>query len=249
MKMQFLGTGAADFDWTHYGEPGTLGSTVTLINDSILLDCGPTAAAAMERFSVNCDQIRAVVNTHSHSDHFQIDQLRKISGGRRIPFYGSAETCEKVADFCEVHPLEYGDEFEIDGVVFQALPSNHSVGDLHEKTYNYLISGDRVLLYALDTSWLTAHAWTMLGTRHIDAVVWDATMSQPGDWRVFTHSDPEMFTIIRQTLERRGNFDSSLKVWFDHRAKTLWPESVAEQEAVAARYDAMLAHDGETVFI
>ena len=47
MDLMFLGCGAADYDWSNYGQEGILGSTVSLLNGHILLDCGPTAAASM----------------------------------------------------------------------------------------------------------------------------------------------------------------------------------------------------------
>ncbi len=135
MKMLFLGCGAADYDWSRYGEDGVLGSTLTLLDDSILLDCGPTATAAMQKFNVEYDQIIAIVNTHSHSDHLNLDEVRKISGKRKIPFYGSAEACAQVADCCEVHPLTFSDEFVIDNKNFLTLPSNHAVDNLKEEFY------------------------------------------------------------------------------------------------------------------
>ncbi len=83
MKICFPGCGAADFDWTNYGKEGILGSTVTLLNDHVLLDCGPTATASMERFGVCRKSIAAIVNTHSHSDHLNIDEIRKIAENRK----------------------------------------------------------------------------------------------------------------------------------------------------------------------
>ena len=35
MKIMFLGTGAADYDWSKYGQPGISGSTATLIDDHL----------------------------------------------------------------------------------------------------------------------------------------------------------------------------------------------------------------------
>ena len=247
MKMLFLGCGAADYNWSCYGEEGVLGSTCTLVDDSILLDCGPTVTAAMARFGVDFSQIKAIVNTHSHSDHFNLDEVRKIAAGRKLPFYGSAEACEMLADCCEVHPLTFGDEFFIDGKKFLALPSNHAVTDIREETFNYLISGDKTLLYALDTAWMLTRARLLIGKTHIDAIVWDATMSEPDDWRIFEHSDPVMFSCIRRVLQKTGNIDENVKIWFDHRARTLWPTDPAEQEAIAAREGVMLACEGETV--
>lgn len=247
MKMKFIGCGAADYDWSRYGEPGILGSTATLLNGTILLDCGPTVTAAMVRYGEKLETVKAVVNTHSHSDHFNVDELRKIAGNRRIPFFGSPQACSQVADFCEVHPLTYGDRFEVEGCSFLALPSNHSVEDFREETFNYLISADKVLLYALDTAWMLSKAKNLIGKTHVDAIVWDATMSEPADWRIFDHSDPEMFACMRRVWEKTGMIDENVKIWFDHRARTLWPQDAPSQEAVAARENVMLAHEGETV--
>ena len=250
MELMFLGCGAADFDWSRYGEDGVLGSTVSLLNKSVLLDCGPTAVASMKRFGVETAGIRAVINTHSHSDHFNVEQIKLVAGDRKIDFYGTPEACAQVSDFCTVHPLTFGDEFTVDEVKFLALPSNHMVENIREETFNYLISdGSKTLLYALDTAWMLTRARKLIGTTHIDAIVWDATMSEPDNWRIFEHSDPVMFANIRRVLKNTGNIDDQVKIFFDHRAKTLWPENIADQEAIAEREQAALAHEGETVII
>ena len=69
MKLQFIGTGAADFDWSKYGEPGIKGSTSTLLDDHILIDCGTTVSKALKRFNIQSTDITAIVITHNHSDH------------------------------------------------------------------------------------------------------------------------------------------------------------------------------------
>ncbi|MBE6403900.1 MAG: MBL fold metallo-hydrolase [Lentisphaerae bacterium] len=250
MKLMFLGTGAADYDWSKYGEEGIAGSTVSLLEEHILLDCGPTAKAAMERFGVNPEQIDCIVNTHSHSDHFDLDNIRNVASGRKIDFYGSAQACGKVADFCNVHVITYGDEFTVNDCSFLVLPANHVVEDIREETFNYLIScNGKTLLYALDTAWMLSKARRLIGRKHIDAIIWDTTMSQPDNWRIFEHSDPVMFAAIRRVLQQTGNITEDVKVWFDHRARTLWPTDPAEQEAVARRENVMLAHEGESVII
>ena len=114
----------------------------------------------------------------------------------------------------------------------------------------YLITcNGKTLLYALDTAWMLTKARNLIGKKHIDAIIWDATMSQPDDWRIFEHSDPAMFASIRRVLQQTGNITEDVRIWFDHRARTLWPADPSEQEAVAMRENVMLAHDGETANI
>ena len=88
-----------------------------------------------------------------------------------------------------------------------------------------------------------------IGQTHIDAIVWDATMSEPDNWRIFEHSDPVMFANMRRVLTQTGNIDDQVKIYFDHRALTLWPTDPEEQEAIARRENVNLAHEGETVII
>ena len=250
MKLMFLGTGAADHDWKNYGKAGVLGSTATLLEDHILLDCGPTVKAAMDRFEVKTEQICCIVNTHSHGDHFNLDNIRAVAAGRKIDFYGSAQACARVTDLCNTHAVTFGDEFTVHGCTFLALPANHAVENLREETFNYLITcNGKTMLYALDTAWMLTKARNLIGKKHIDAIIWDATMSQPDDWRIFEHSDPAMFASIRRVLQQTGNITEDVRIWFDHRARTLWPAAPSEQEAVAMRENVMLAHDGETATI
>lgn len=252
MKITFLGTGAADHHWSRYGEPDVSGSTAALIDDRLLIDCGPTVAAALERFGLDRSKITDIVITHNHSDHFQPDVLKKIAGGRgdAICLYGSPQVCALAEPFCRVRPLDFGSRFQAGGYDFLALPANHTVEDIFEKTFLFRIAGENeTLLYALDTAWLPTLAYRLLGKTYLDGVIWDATMSRPGDWRIFEHTDPEMFAMMRKTLVFNGNMDENTRVWFNHRARTLWPSDPAEQEKIARRENVELAHEGETVYL
>ena len=252
MKIMFIGTGAADYDWSKYGQPGISGSTATLIDDRLLIDCGPTAAAALERFGADPAKITDIVVTHGHGDHFSPDSLKKITAGRegKIRLFGPPQVCAKAGGFCEVHPVDYGSRFQAGGYEFLTLPANHTVTDIYEKTFLYLIVGqDRTLLYALDTAWFPTLAYRLLGKTYLNGVIWDATMSESGDWRIFEHTDPVMFSMMRKTLTENGNIDGRTRIWFDHRARTLWPAAPAEQETIARREKVALAHEGETVIL
>ena len=89
----------------------------------------------------------------------------------------------------------------------------------------------------------------LIGETKIDTIIWDATMSEPLNWRIFEHSDPEMIDSIREVLTETGNISENVPVYFDHRARTLWPQELSEQQKIAERYGAKLAIDGETVTI
>ena len=181
MKIQFIGTGAADFDWSEYGKPGVLGSTSTLLDDHVLIDCGPTVPAALARFNADAAEITDIVITHNHSDHFDMESVKKIAGNGKIRLFGSPQVCAEAEVCCEVHPVSYGCRFQVAGFDFLALPANHAVEDPYEDTFLYVISGGgRTLLYALDTAWFSSRAKRFLGTSYLDGIIWDATMSEAG---------------------------------------------------------------------
>ena len=248
MKIMFLGTGAADYDWSRYGEPGIAGSTATLIDDRILIDCGPSVAKAMDRFAVPYSNITDIVITHNHSDHFAPEVLKRIAegAGHKLRFFASPQLCQIAGPYCEVHPLDFGTRFQSGDCEFLALPADHTGADIFEKTFLYLITcRGRTLLYALDTAWFPTLAYRLLGKTRLDGAIWDATMSQPEDIRIFEHTDPVMFAMQRRRFTLNGNMDEKTRIWFDHRARTLWPSDPEEQDRIASRENVELARDGE----
>ena len=251
MKLQFIGTGAADFDWSRYGEAGILGSCTTLIDDKILIDCGETAGKALLRYGVDCRKISDVVITHNHRDHFDIEVFREVFKGRKVNLYASKEVCEAAADTAEVFPHGHGDRFEVAGYEFTALPANHTVADPMEQTFLYIIKHEgKTLLYALDTADITAHALNLIGKTYFDAVVWDSTCANNANlWMNFYHSNCECFRQIRKAFRVLGNLDDRSKIIFSHRARQFWPHEPEKLAAIAIREDAFIPADGEILEI
>ena len=83
MKLKLLGTGAADYDWSRFGEEGVRGSTSSLLNGHILIDCGATGLANLRRFGIPHSDIDTLLVTHSHDDHFVPEQVAELASGRR----------------------------------------------------------------------------------------------------------------------------------------------------------------------
>ena len=250
VKMQFLGTGAGDYSWKNYGEEGSLGTTSTLLDDHILIDCGGTVAKALERLKVDASRITHLVITHSHSDHFWLEAVRKAFGERKIHFYGSPELCEIMKDYAVVHPLKPGDSFTIGEYKFTTLLANHVLRNPSELPFNYLISGKgKHILYAIDTAWLSSHAVRLTGQKYLSAIIWDATVAKENDWRLFDHNDLNMIRYMRKTLTKTQNIDEATLNLFSHRARTLWPKTLPEQEAVAEREKGRLCYEGEIFYL
>ena len=251
MKLQFIGTGAADFDWSRYGEAGILGSSATLIDGHILIDCGVTAAKALEHFQIARQQISDVVITHNHIDHFDLEVLKKVSAGRRVRLFASTQICEKAENICDVFPVHHRDKFSIGDYRFTALPADHPVDDPAEETFLYTVCHQgKSLLYALDTANITAAAFSLLGECVFDGIVWDATCANDANlWMDFYHSNPAVFRKMRKALTVLGKMKSSCKVIFSHRARQFWPHDPEKLRAIAETENAVIPADGEIVEI
>ena len=251
MKLQFIGTGAADFDWSRYGEKNISGSCATLIDDHILIDCGTTTAKALERFNIDTDKITTVVITHNHSDHFDPAVLEKVAKGRKLRLCGSTEVCQKVQHLCETFPLHYGEKFSAGEYEFTALPANHPVEDPNEETFIYIVKHrQKQLLYALDTANITGAALNLTAECSFDAIVWDATCANDANlWMDFYHSNPVVFRKIRKYFTVSGKMKNSCKVIFSHRARQFWPAEPEKVAAIAEKEDAFIPFDGEILEI
>ena len=88
MRLVLLGTGAADYDWSRLGEPGVRGSTSSLLNGHILIDCGATGLRNLQRNGIDFGAVDTLLVTHSHGDQFQPDQIVELARtpGRAKPF-------------------------------------------------------------------------------------------------------------------------------------------------------------------
>ena len=85
MKLKFLGTGAADF-WPSLADvdrfrldPDIRRSTVTLVDETVLLDCGPHLLDELQIHQVDKSKIQHILLSHKHSDHFNPENIRALA--------------------------------------------------------------------------------------------------------------------------------------------------------------------------
>ena len=257
MRLTFLGTGAADWDWINM-PPNTRGSTTTLIGKSCLIDAGPTMIRALADADVKPAQISHVVITHSHSDHLQHASIAALAKARhgKLTVWASPQALAVLEGItCIRHEVAPGTTFKCGRLTFTALPANHQTAHLDEESLNYFIeSGGKTLLYALDGAWLLAKARSLLskalGERKLDAVIWDATCGPTlYNWRFAEHNDLAMINAMRKSMLGAGLVSPTTRHVFDHLARTLWPTDASVRAALAAEYGGIIAEDGMSFFL
>lgn len=239
VELLFLGTGAADWprkyppagQKTKRGE--VRGMSSILVNGHILIDCGPTVLAVMERYKVNPTEINDILLTHSHSDHFDAKALLAIADARDpqlepLNFWAHPEVLKQVPNSNRIKkcPVEIGKPFQVQGLGVTGLESNHLVASSDEKCLIYLVEdATKKFLYATDSSWLLKSTWSHLQKKKLDALIWDATVGEHvGDYRIFEHNDLTMIRHMNQTLKNRRILTPDAKIILTHMARTLHPE-------------------------
>lgn len=255
IKITFVGTGAADWDWTNH-PPGTRGSTATLVGSECLIDAGTTILRNLAEAHVRIGRLRDLIITHGHQDHFCPDAIRAIAEATngKLRIWASPEVLAQLPEgLCKIHPVLPGDSFLAAGFAVTALPSNHATADASEQTLHYLFQGRGArLLYALDGAWMTAKAYSLLkqalGGKPLTHVIWDATSGNSlHDWRFASHNDLGMVRDLRASMLDANLISPETRHIFDHVARTLWPETPSAREQLAAQYDGLLAEDGMTI--
>lgn len=124
----------------------------------VLIDCGLSRKLLMERareLGVSCDDIRAVLVTHEHSDHVSGISVfaRRFDG----PFFATASTIAARSYLMEI-PFElvnHSDTLELAGMRVQCFPTSHDVAD--PMCFRFETTHDAIG-YCTDTGVLTPEA-------------------------------------------------------------------------------------------
>ncbi|MCQ2397231.1 MAG: MBL fold metallo-hydrolase [Lentisphaeria bacterium] len=255
MKIQFIGTGAADWNWREY-PAGTRGSTITLIDDALLIDAGPSLMRNLEMCNADPQKIASVLITHSHSDHFNPEQLMQLqeAAGHPIEIHAAWEALERLPNWQGTKTaLTFGDEFRSAGFDVTATPANHLNNNRWEPAFHFVIKKDGTrVLYHLDGGWMLSFERDILsgqaafGENEFDALILDAASGASyGDWRFADHNDLKMIDDMRSAMGALKFIDGKTLHVFDHIAWSLWPENADARNDVVTRHRGILAEDGE----
>ncbi len=273
MEIQYLGTASAE------GLPALFCSceickrareakgkelrtrTQALVDKKILIDLPPDTYMHSLKYSLELGQVRHLLITHSHMDHFFPVELihRHEHFGHYaegiLQVYGN-EAVEKafydavLIDRFRVHPLDDAvrfvriepfADFMADGYHMIPIPADH---DRRETCFIYVIEKDgKCLLYGHDTGMnLSQEAWDCIFGRTYDLISLDATMGK-------NHSEgyhmglPDALEMVRRLKEQGCIRPDTVKVinHFSHNGKMTHEELeiFAEEHGLTAAYDGM----------
>ncbi len=167
-----------------------------LIDDCLLIDPGADVPDALHSFDKNVNEIKYIINTHMHSDHYNENTVCYLTEAN---FY----------------PMSAGDVQVIGKYTVTALRANHST--VQDAVHFIISDGERNLFYGLDGAWLIYDEANAIIKNGVDIAVFDATIGDvPGDYRIFEHNNLNMVVEMKNSLEKHIK-----RFFISHMARTL----------------------------
>ncbi|MBN1642116.1 MAG: hypothetical protein JXA09_12855 [Anaerolineae bacterium] len=144
-----------------------------LVDDELLIDLGPDVVSSANRLNLYLGNVRTVLITHRHSDHWLPGNLYWREPGfaatpvAPLTLYGPADALAEIMPYVDratdlsVHAVTGGDQWRAGRYAITAVPATHGEGTLEPLLY-VIDDGARRLFYATDTSTLGEAAWEVL---------------------------------------------------------------------------------------
>lgn len=277
MRFTFLGTGAAEgypalfCNCVNCSEARALGGrnlrkrSTALINDDLLIDLGPDLIASIQQVSIDLTSIRYILQTHSHSDHLDANNITcRLPGYTSTPlpeteWYATDSVFKAAAHMLwqeqlsredlatahlSLHSIEAGQQFEVGPYQVSSIPATH--GGAHEQCLLYLIGDGRsTIFYCTDTGLLSEEAWRLLHAdgRTIDMVAMDETMGIGGEPDP-EHLNMDGFLQQLQRLRAEGLLASTARIFahhISHERNPIHPKlaEIFAPHGVAVPYDGL----------
>jgi adenosylcobinamide kinase/adenosylcobinamide-phosphate guanylyltransferase len=231
VKVQLLGTGSADgwpnpwcccasCEWAR--DAGELRSqTGVLVDDVLLLDCGPDVPRAAARFGASLAGVRLILLGHAHPDHCTPDALMcrawSTSAGQpleilapeaAVRLFGAAADPAAPLTFTAVRA---GDELLRGGYRIRVCPARHAGPEIGPAVlYDVTGPGGERILYAVDTAPLPDAELPGDPQRPYDLVLLEETYGDRGGDG--DHHDLESFGDTVAALRRRGAVTAHTRV-------------------------------------
>lgn len=264
MEIVLLGTGAADgwpnpfcrcdscLDARRRGE--VRGQTAALVDDELLIDCGPEVPGAAVRHDRTLAGVRHLLITHAHSDHLGPQALLSrswVEGAGELEVVGPADALESCrpwvgpADPVRFTPVAAGDRIMVGAYDVRVLPARHQVfGDGDAVLYDVTGPDGTRVLWATDTGPWPDEWFAAVRDAGFDAVFLEETLGDREDISE-AHLGLDRFGRMLRSLRAAGAVDDHTDVVAVHLGHHNPP---LDQLAVRlAEHQARAGADGEAL--
>lgn len=248
-ELLFLGTGAAD--WDIKNKAGFFRrNSAALLDGCFMLDCGSHIFDFAESTSNPSlyDDVTDIIITHDHYDHFSKESVLKIAENKKIRvgccghiknLIGEHENIQFTL-FSPLHKAQMGNYS-----VTALLANHHIVIDGDNMAFHYIIEtpDGKKLFYGLDGAWFLRPSWQEMLKHRFDIMVFDCTVGDSHDWRIFEHNTIPMLRDMVKEINDRKMLTDNGKLIASHLARTLHVPH-EETSEILDKIGMMTAFDG-----
>ncbi len=257
MKLTFLGTGAADWDIHAFSPDAPFRRfSGTLVNDDLMIDPGPHIFHFAEHNGTPdmFDNVKNIIVTHSHGDHFNAETVKRLCLGRDCTLWGDPvcrhRLClalgEDTVSQIKFMETSLRQTYDIGDYEITVMRANHVTEYPEETARMYLIKqGDRVLWWTGDSAWIPTESWNIIREQPVNTAVLELTCGEtaPDDWRIFEHNTLDMLTLMLRMFRKYERFAPDVKFYVTHMARTLHTDHDTLKNTLA-QLEVTPAYDG-----
>lgn len=240
-----------------------------LINDDLLIDCGPDVRVSLRQLGLHLTTLRTLVITHRHADHFDpwfFWERRGVMGTElpQLCIYAPQDVLDKLFAFYERdlrldraaiegrmrtvwQPISAGMMKLVGRYRLHFFPATHALdaADPMEVVLVGVADATGAYLHGYDTGPLSDEAWAILGDHQFDVAVLDSCFGlQPGlDSQEHLTADQTIATAARMRETGILKPDGlAVATHFVHQAPGTHDELVGyyEPQGVDVAYDGMV---------
>lgn len=248
-EILFLGTGAAD--WNIEERDGFFRrNSAVLVNNNLLIDCPEhifdfaDCKSDKELYNNVCN----IIITHNHSDHFCAESVLKLAKKQKIRLGCDRKIMNIIGNDANIEFVlfEPFKKAKIGDYTITPLLANHDIvcnGD--SCAFHYIIEtfDGKKIFYGLDGAWFLCPSWEVMKESKFDIMVFDCTVGDIDDWRVFEHNTIPMLRIMIKEIINSGMVADGGRLIASHIARTLHG-SHEETENILKKINVITAYDG-----
>lgn len=254
-EMIFLGTGAADWNLAMKNEGFFRRNSSCLIDKKLLIDPGAHIFSFIEDFNVPdlFDELTDIIVTHFHSDHINKESVLRLAENRSLRVGCDKRTMEHIGEHPNITYTLFKPyiEYNVGDMIVTPLLANHDiVADGENFAFNYYIEtkDGKSIFYGLDSAWILRPTWEYLKKKKFDAFVFDCTVGDKDDWRLFEHNTIPMIRKMVEEINAKELIKEGGKLIASHMARTLH-KSHEDTAEILEKINMITAFDGMKVLL
>lgn len=252
--MIFLGTGASEGIPNPFcncevcrkaresGDPKEIrGRSAFSIDEHNLIDFGPDAHLAADRYGIPLYDLHNIFYTHFHSDHFSLSNWESVRMSLTPPHfrvylsepaYEGMKKYRKILsdfsadrardflfyeEFIELIPIKPFEPFATDHMTVSALPTIHNGAFEGETGINYLFERNgRRFLYASDTGLYGEDNYEFLKGKALDILIMECTFGAAHHSDDFKHMTCEFIERMVRRFRADGAVTDQTEIYLTH---------------------------------